>query len=191
VKIGVLRAGLGKAMLGPWFTERQLCAVFRENGYADITRSKVSRWGGQGYLPLKKIRGVRYYSPEAFGQAIAIRDLLLKKEKLEFVGKELWLLGFWVDRKHWKPQLENAAANFDRHQKYFRSRVDADDTPSSYNTLFDRVAGIEKPNFILSRMRGRLGLKDRAIAFPAWMILGHPRALRLEKHGDPRMKRLQ
>ena len=152
-------------MLGPWFTERQLCAFFVEKGCTEVTRSRVSRWAGRGLLQFKLIRGVRYYPPEAFQQALEIRDLLLKKEKLEFVERELWWRGYWVHEDLWMPELRATARKLDRSLGRIRERLhrDEDEISDSDLTVFDIVAKSkksEKPDIILSRLRRRIPHND-------------------------------
>jgi hypothetical protein len=84
-------------------------------------------------------------------------DALLKeKRKFEHVGWELWLRGFPVDEKHWRPQLLKAATKLDRHLKFLRSLIARDENSNSDKTIFDRIARFKVSNIILSRVYGRL-----------------------------------
>ncbi len=139
-------------MLGPWLTERQLCALFIEKGCAEVTRSKVSRWAQEGLLYFEKIREVRYYPPETFHQALAVYRLLSEKRKFEDVGWDLWWLGYWVDEKHWKPRLRTTAARLDRCLKVVRKFIASDEKASSRKTVFDRAAQSGYRGSILSRV---------------------------------------
>jgi hypothetical protein len=105
-----------------WLSADEFQTSLRAKGGDDISPDQLERWRGEGVLPavvqtpLKYRGSVTYYPPGYGDQAIAVRDLLRRKRKFEYVGWELWWRGerFLVDEKHWKPHLQVTAARLDR-----------------------------------------------------------------------------
>jgi hypothetical protein len=155
-----LEAGVDHAT--EWVTADQLFARLKANGVRDVSERQLERWRGEGLLPsvrqdpLKYHGSITYYPPGYCEQVLAVDALLKEKRKFEHVGWELWLRGFPVDEKHWRPQLLKTAKKLDRHLKFVRSLIARDENSNSDKTIFDRIARFKVSNIILSRVYGRL-----------------------------------
>lgn len=110
----------------PWETwqEIQLLCDFAN---APVSKDQLERWRLNGLLPkvsqVGKGRGsgseTRYPIGTA-NQAIAIVQLLSIKEKLNFVGWQLWIRGFTVDERYWKSEIDDAIYQLKRTPAYVR-----------------------------------------------------------------------
>jgi hypothetical protein len=143
-----------------WLSEEQLCALLKESDDADVSGRQLKRWAYEGLLRIRRVGKITYYPPNSRAQAIAISDLLREKRKVEFVGRELWWQGYYVDEKFWKPELQKTARMLDRFIKHIRSRMDIDDRSDNEPTIFDMIAKSKASNIVLSRLRKRLGDAD-------------------------------
>ena len=101
--------------------------VLAENAGVSISKHQLERWRFKGLLPrvqqIGKGRGagseVRYPVGTA-QQAVAIVQLLAVKDKFDFVGWNLWLQGYLVEDRYWRPILINAARLIRRTTAYVR-----------------------------------------------------------------------
>ncbi|WP_373490263.1 hypothetical protein [Parasphingorhabdus sp.] len=115
-------------------------------GLANVTVSKdqLERWRLKGLLPkvnqVGRGRGAGSETRYPIGtanQAIAIIHLLSVKEKLSFVGWQLWMRGCNVDERYWKPEIDNAIFQLKRMPAYVRlmeTRYLTDE-----KTLYDQI----------------------------------------------------
>lgn len=106
-----------------WQEIERLCAL---SGVA-VSKDQLERWRLKRLLPktsqVGKGRGggseTRYPIGTA-NQALAIVELLSVKEKLSFVGWQLWMRGFNVDERYWKPEIDDALCQLKRTPAYVR-----------------------------------------------------------------------
>lgn len=82
---------------------------------AEISDAKIERWRRWGLLPRPKQRGkgrgrgsTVVVPPQSAAQAIEIVRLFKIREKRDWVGWQLWLRGFPVDDRYWRPALSAA-----------------------------------------------------------------------------------
>lgn len=106
-----------------WLEIQRLCALAN----ASVSKDQLERWRLKGLLPkvsqVGKGRGAgseTHYPIGTANQAIAIVELLSVKEKLSFVGWQLWLRGFNVDERYWKAEIESAILLLKRTPVYVR-----------------------------------------------------------------------
>lgn len=76
-----------------------------------IPQSTLRSWRESGLLPTAKRGGLTRYPEHTVEQAIAADRLFNRKNKNEFVGWNLWLEGFEVPERYWRPHFENGARN--------------------------------------------------------------------------------
>lgn len=76
-----------------------------------IPQSTLRSWRESGLLPPAKRGGLARYPEHTIEQAIAADRLFKRKDKNEFVGWNLWLEGFEVPERYWRPRIENGARN--------------------------------------------------------------------------------
>jgi hypothetical protein len=158
-----------------WLTEDELCARLEANGVRDVSEHQLERWRGEGLLPRvqqepRRYRGsVVYYRPGYCEQIVAVRELLHEKRKLDYVGWELWWRGFWVDERHWRPQLQRTAKTLDWTRKHLHKIVTADENSETAETIFDHAARLKPQNILISRIRGRLEINDLATALRVFL----------------------
>lgn len=106
-----------------WLEIQHLCALAN----ASVSKDQLERWRSRGLLPkviqVGKGRGsgseTRYPIGTA-NQAIAIVELLSVKEKLDFVGWQLWMRGYTVDEKYWKADVDKAISLLKRTPAFVR-----------------------------------------------------------------------
>ncbi|MBL0924299.1 MAG: hypothetical protein IBJ12_07515 [Sphingomonadaceae bacterium] len=123
-----------------WPEIQQTCTL------ANVTVSKdqLERWRLKGLLPkvtqVGKGRGAGSETRYPIGtanQTVAIVELLSVKEKFNFVGWQLWLRGFTVDERYWKPEIDNAIYQLKRTPAYVRlmDRIYSTDAKSVYDQI--------------------------------------------------------
>jgi hypothetical protein len=156
-----------------WQSQADVDACLRETG---VTRDQVNRWRREGLLP----KGVEQTWPDAFhgsevrdpagtcAQIRAAQALYREKDRVAYVGLQLWRHGFPVNEGYWRPRLRRFGHMADRVLWFIdrlRARFDRDEQGE---TLQDRAARLSASvnNIILSRVKGRLKpLEERAIFF--------------------------
>lgn len=137
-----------------------------------VTMDQVRRWRREGLLPdvvqdRQAYRGsVVLYPKGTCAQIRAASVLFKEKNRVDYVGHWLWIYGFPVDDKFWKPRLKFAGRVADRIARLLPGFVDRFDRSSSTNTFFETAAGkISQANdIVLSRIKRRVGV-DRLPAF--------------------------
>ena len=76
-----------------------------------IPQSTFRSWRESGLLPPAKRGGLARYLEQTIEQAIAADRLFKRKDENEFVGWNLWLEGFEVPERYWRPHFQNGARN--------------------------------------------------------------------------------
>jgi hypothetical protein len=147
-------------------SQDEVDTILAETG---ATMHKVRRWRREGLLS-KEIdwspgRAVRYPRGTC-AQIRALTVLFKEKDRLDYVGFRLWVYGFPVDEKYWRPRLSRAGRVADKAARLLPGFVDRFDRPSNTSTFFETVAGklSQANNIVSSRIKGRVSV-DRLPAF--------------------------
>jgi hypothetical protein len=131
----------------------------RETG---VTRDQVNRWRREGLLPPVEQKPAAYrgsevlYPPGTCAQIRTAAELFAFKNRVEFVGWELWWRGFWVDECHWRPHLIDAAEWGDRAVKILKLLKFRDERRNSPTGISDRVAPHDSSNSIYLKTKRRI-----------------------------------
>lgn len=149
-----------------WLEIQQLCALAN----ASVSKDQLERWRTRGLLPkviqVGKGRGsgseTRYPIGTA-NQAIAIVELLAVKEKLSFVGWQLWMRGFDVSDKYWKAAIDVAISELTRTSAWvrlmeLRSANDAE-------TIYDRLIPADFRKTPFAKGLAKIPPEMRTLAF--------------------------
>src|SRR5271155_2701445 len=101
-----------------WETQADIDAVLSK---VDATMDKVRRWRREGLLskeiewrPQAYHGSVVRYPKGTCAQIRAITALFKEKDRVKYVGRRLWVYGFPVDEKYWRPQLSRAGRVADK-----------------------------------------------------------------------------
>ena len=99
-------------------TKAELFAAFEQAGVS-ISEDQLARWRGWALLPPVRQIGLgrpggskAFYPKITIDQAIEAKRLFGKKRDKEFVGFELWWLGFDVDQQYWRPIIQARSVEF-------------------------------------------------------------------------------
>jgi hypothetical protein len=148
----------GRSASADWETQAQVDACLVAT---DTTMDQVRRWRREGLLPdviqeLNAYAGsIVRYPTGTCAQIAAAARLFKVKNRVPYVGWQLWWEGFPVDEKHWRPLLIEKAQFFDRTVVRIRSYLARDETRESGHTLQERLARSRVTNIVMSRIRGR------------------------------------
>jgi hypothetical protein len=144
---------------GQWERQADVDACLRETG---VTRNQVNRWRREGLLPLVEQKPAAYRGSEVLyplGTCVQIRaaaELFAIKNRVDFVGWELWWRGFYVDQRHWRPQLIDTAQWGDRAVNILKMLKSRDDRRNSAIGITDRVAPHESSNSVYLKIKRRI-----------------------------------
>jgi len=126
---------------------------------------KVRRWRREGLLS-KEIdwrpgSAVRYPKGTC-SQIRAIAVLFKEKDRGKYVGRRLWIYGFPVDEKYWRPSLQKQGRLLDRFFPLLIRLVQRFDRDWQSETLYDsaakRLASVE--DVVFSRIKGRIDPRE-------------------------------
>lgn len=113
-------------MIADHESEEELQRAF-EAGGALISSDQLRRWRDQGLMPRVTQHGlgraagsVIHYPIGTALLALEIDRLLSIKKKLSFVGWHLWMQGFEVADRYWKPAIASALADIGRIPAFLR-----------------------------------------------------------------------
>jgi hypothetical protein len=144
-----------------WESQAEVDAVLSETG---ATMDKVRRWRREGLLS-KEIdwrpgSAVRYPKGTC-SQIRAIAALFKEKDRGQYVGRRLWIYGFPVDEKYWRPQLQRSA-RLDQAFPLLLRLVPRFDRDWEGETLYDYAAKRLEPveDVVLSRIKGRIDSQE-------------------------------
>jgi hypothetical protein len=152
-----------------WESQAEVDAVLAETG---VTIDQIRRWRREGLLPdviqdQQAYRGsVVRYPKGTCAQIRAANVLFKQKNRVDYVGLRLWIYGFPVDEKFWRPRLRFAGRVADKVARLLPGFVDRFDRSSSARTFFETAAVkiSEGSNIVLSRIKRRVEV-DRLPAF--------------------------
>jgi hypothetical protein len=148
-----------KSRLDDWETQAEIDACLGANG---VTMDQVRRWRRDGLLPdvLQKQHpysgSVVLYPAGTCAQIAAAARLFGRKNRVEYVGQQLWWEGYAVDERYWRPQLLKSAGLYDKGLRSILSFAARDEDSLEKPTLQERLARSKITNTIMSRIRGRL-----------------------------------
>lgn len=110
-----------------WISADQMRTELTAAG-SSITDSQIERWRRQGLLPRPEQIGrgqgrgsIVIVPPESAAQALEIQRLYAIREKRDWVGWQLWLRGYQVDNRYWKPAIEQARSDIRQVRQYARN----------------------------------------------------------------------
>jgi hypothetical protein len=86
--------------------------------------------------------------------------LFREKNRVDFVGWELWWRGFSVDERHWRARVERVAKSGDILLSFLRRRIKQDEERDSANTWFERIAEKQPKQSVLAKINGRVGIAN-------------------------------
>ena len=142
-----------------WETQADVDACLDE---IDVTIDQVRRWRREGLLPdVEQIPNAFHGSETRYPrgtcmQIQAARALFQKKNRVDYVGLNLWRQGFEVDQKHWRPRLLKFGRLADRILPFLVRLKSRYDRYWENETLSDKMARHPVRNIIYSRIKGRL-----------------------------------
>jgi hypothetical protein len=150
---------------GRWETQAEVDACLAETG---VTKDQVVRWRREGLLPdvvqeQTAYRGSSVIYPRGTCAQIRAASALFKqKNRVAYVGRRLWRLGFPVDEKHWRPQLQRSARLLDRAFPLLLRLVQRFDRDWESETFYDYAAKRLEPveDVVLSRIKGRIDSQE-------------------------------
>ena len=146
-------------------SQAEVDAVLAETGR---TMDQVRRWRREGLLPdvvqdQQAYRGsVVLYPKGTCAQIRAASALFKQKNRVEYVGLQLWRLGFPVDEKHWRPRLQQQGRMLDRVFPLLMLLVERFNRDWRDETLYDYAAKRLDPvgGTVLSRIKGRIDSQE-------------------------------
>lgn len=113
-------------MIADHESEEELQTAF-EAGGVSISSDQLRRWRDQGLMPRvtqhglgRALGSVIHYPIGTARLALEIDGLLSIKKKLSFVGWHLWMQGYEVSDRYWKPALGSALADLRRIPAFLR-----------------------------------------------------------------------
>jgi|GEM_PF-3361840 len=153
---------------GEWETQAQVDDCLTEIG---ATMDQVRRWRREGLLP-NVIQTPQAYDGSVVlypigtcAQIKAAAAFFKQKNRVEFVGLQLWRTGHSVDERHWRPRLRRFGRMADRILPLIRLLNERADAHEHTETLQDKAARLLPSNIILSRIKARLDPNDLAIFY--------------------------
>jgi hypothetical protein len=146
-------------------SQAEVDAVLSATG---VTIDQVRRWRREGLLPdvvqdQQAYRGsVVLYPKGTCSQIRAAGALSKQNNRLAYVGRRLWRLGFPVDEKHWRPRLQKQGRMLDRVFPLLMRLVQRFDRDWQSETLYDYAAKRLEPadGVVLSRIKGRIDSQE-------------------------------
>jgi hypothetical protein len=126
-----------------WETQAQVGVCLVATG---TTMHQVRRWRREGLLPdvIQDATGyagsIVRYPTGSCAQIAAAARLFRVKNRVPYVGWQLWWEGFPVDEKHWRPLLTEKARFLDRTVVRTRAYLAQDETRENGRTLQERLA---------------------------------------------------
>lgn len=162
---------------------------------SQVTRDQLHRWQREGVIPRPTQRGLgqgngseSFYPDHAVQHIRRAAVLLSKHRSLDDAAWQLWLEGFEIHEKHWKPVLQRAESNLARGSRVLERLIRFDERSESPETLADKIAGSRRGPYPLNLTWHLLQMKDRArvIRLLAYVCAGNE--LGLENHDADEMQ---
>lgn len=149
-----------------WESQAEIDACLAETG---VSIEQVRRWRREGLLPDVLQLPATYngsavlYPLGTCAQIRAAQKLFAVKSRVDYVGPHLWLQGFPVDERHWRPRLERFAKTAARVLPLLRWLTARYDGDPHNETFQDKAAQHFPNNIVLSRIKARLNNEELAI----------------------------
>ena len=148
-----------------WEIQAEVDAVLAETGR---TMDQVRRWRREELLPdvvqdQQAYRGsVVLYAKGTCAQIRAASALFKQKNRFDYVGRRLWIYGFPIDEKYWRPQLQRSARLLDRVFPLLLRLALRFDRDWESETLYDYAARRLEPveDVVFSRIKGRIDSQE-------------------------------
>jgi hypothetical protein len=147
---------------GLFETQADIDRVLEATG---VSADQMNRWRREGLLPPVEQVPVPYSGSEirypvgTCEQIRAASALFAEKHRMDFVGWQLFLAGYPVAEKHWKPSLRSTAKFLDKVRPILVLLTDR------YNrreeTLADKTGAMSWSGLILSRVERRVSVEER------------------------------
>jgi hypothetical protein len=130
-----------------WETPADIDKEAKAKGFAPPSLDQLERWRGRHLLkPAKQTSDYRgsvvEFPAGTAKQTIRLMELLRIKEKFEYVGWELWWVGYDVGEEWWKPMLQDAAGTGDAALRRVRrvfARSSSGGSDDDDETEFDKI----------------------------------------------------
>ncbi len=147
-----------------WISDEAFKAELKALNCSATVR-QLERWRNEGLLfprprQISNFRGSQVQQPAtAARQALAIERALAAKKDFAYAGAVLWVAGFDVDDKYWRPQLRKSDRSTQRvisAVRHFLKRENAE------STVGDRVAGLDRFTGLFAKVSRRLPAEQLA-----------------------------
>jgi hypothetical protein len=146
---------------GQWESQADVDACLNKTG---VTRDQVNRWRRKGLLPeVEQTWPLAYHGSEVrypvgtCAQIRAAKELFGTKDRVEFVGWELWWHGYEVDKRHWLRRLRLIARFGDRLLRKIRNESAERDRQHLPSTVLDELADEISSDPRLTKVKRRVG----------------------------------
>lgn len=162
-----------------WETQADVDACLLETG---VRMDQVRRWRRKGLLPkdVEQLPEAYHGSEVRFpagtrAQIRAAQALFREKDRVAYVGLQLWRRGFWVNEDHWRPRLRKIGRATDRILWFIARLAERFERDDEGETLQDKAARqlASVNNIIVSRIKRRFKLPEEgAILFRVLAEIG-------------------
>ena len=149
---------------GRWESQAEVDACLRETG---VTMDQVRRWRREGLLlDVEQAWPEAYHGSEVSypastcAQIKAAKELFETKNRVDFVGWELWWRGFPVDERHWRPLLIQAANLGDKALRIFKLLNRRNEAREAGPTIADRTVQADTSNSLYLKFKRRVSQED-------------------------------
>jgi hypothetical protein len=153
-----------------WETREDIDGEARAKGLPPPSPDQLERWRGKHLLKaarqISNFKGsVSEFPPGTARQAVRLMELLGVKEKLGYVGWELWWEGYDVGEEWWMPQLRESAEIADAGLKRVRrllARWSSGGSDDDEETEFDKLEREAPTNALGWQIARRLKIGETA-----------------------------
>lgn len=144
---------------GLWESQADVNACLAETG---VTRDQVNRWRREGLLPPVMQKPTAYRGSEVFyrvgtcAQIRATKELFGTKNRVDYVGWELWWRGFPADESHWRPKFVEAVKSGDRALRILKMLIVRNERRDSPDTISDRLVHSNPSGSLYLKIKRRI-----------------------------------
>nr|WP_321360635.1 hypothetical protein [uncultured Hyphomonas sp.] len=150
-----------------YLTGDQLHAKLAEQGVR-VKDSELRSWRRLGLLPPSRESGIARHPISSVAQIFEITRLFEIKKKADFVGWQLWLRGYDVDERYWRPLIESSAKDVQKWSKRITNLVRrADDDEATGDALDGEILELANTGKLpppLSNTKRNVSAEDQADA---------------------------